>query len=262
MVKKNHIVVRLWSFLNRWSYGRAKTVITIGDAIGEKVRAQMSREDRNKVCVIHNWADPSLEPAPKESNSFAREFEQVDKCTVLYAGNIGAGHGLDKLVDAAAHLEDDERVSFVIVGDGLGRPSVEARMRELKVENVILVERQPWERVSEVLATGDIAIVSQETGKELLSVPSKTYGALAAGSAIVALSTRESDLGALVTSHGVGKVCPGDGEEIATAIRGYLDDPDELTEARRRAREIATSVFSERAAFEAFRERLEPFIGR
>ena len=58
---------------------------------------------------------------------------------ITYAGNIGSGQGLEKIIpDAALQLGDD--YEFHIIGDGGTRPKLETRLKELGVSNVKLMK--------------------------------------------------------------------------------------------------------------------------
>lgn len=57
---------------------------------------------------------------------------------ITYAGNIGSGQGLEKIIPEAAKLLGDD-YQFRIIGDGGTRKLLEAKLQELKVNNVELL---------------------------------------------------------------------------------------------------------------------------
>ena len=256
-------IVRVWKRLSGIALRRASLIVTIGDSMARVLSEHMEgHRRRSRVHVIPNWADVDLiRPIPKDENAWAREVGQRGKITVLYSGNIGASHGLERLADVAKSLENLTGIHMLIVGDGLGLDSLRTRLSSLGCRNVTVMDYQPWERVPEVLATGDIGIVSQERGKEHLSLPSKTYSILAAGSVVLALTSEGSDLAELVHRYGVGVVGdPDDPNEIANSIERSVSDPGVLAEVRRRARDVAEKEFSEDAAYEKWEAALVPLI--
>jgi glycosyltransferase involved in cell wall biosynthesis len=179
----------------------------------------------------------------------------------MYSGNLGATHGLVGMTGAARQLGDRGDVHFLIIGDGLGVEEIRAATDGLK--NVTLLPPQPWERLRESLATADVAVVSQAPGTEHLSVPSKTYAALATGSAILALTSDDSDLARLVREDGVGSVFRhGDVPGIAAAIEAWADRPELLRPMRERARAVAESRYSHEAVRERLTELLAPCVRR
>jgi len=258
---RNHLLVRAWRWVNRKALDEAQLVVTLGDSMAETLRGQLSRN--RPVIVIPNWTTPhEIRPLPKDENSFAREHGQVGMITILYAGNIGTGHGLERLVAAAKDLESDDRVCFLMVGDGLGLEAVLAEIRVHTPRNLQLVGYQSWERVPGMLATGDIAVVSQEVGLEHLSMPSKAYSSLAAGSALLALTSPDSDLGRLVAENNVGVVCSqSDPSGIASVLREMVSDPLRLQEQRSNARRVAVEILSEEVVYSMWQRALTSVIG-
>ena len=240
-------VVWLWRVLNRWAFDGADSVITLGPSMAKAVAEQMSSTEH--LHVVPNWADVlDLVPLAYEENEFAKAHSRADRVTVLYSGNMGASHGLEGLVEAMESLDEELAVEVLLIGDGLGRKVIEDRLEARPAARLKLMDYQPWEVIPRSLATGDVAVVAQAIDSAHLSVPSKTYSALAVGSAILAITPRASDLGRLVIEEGVGWVCePGDTEAIAEVLRGLPGDPDGLAASRAAARSLAERRFSESA---------------
>jgi glycosyltransferase involved in cell wall biosynthesis len=257
-------VVRGWRAAERRALEDAEAVITVGDGMASNLREKMTERGAGRVSVIHNWADTAeVRHQPKADNAWAQAHGQVGKITVQYSGNLGATHDVMGLVDAAALLTDDPRICLMVVGDGLGVDALREHVRRRQLPNVVLLPRQPWKDVPHLVATADIAVVSQRAGSENLSVPSKTYTALAAGSAILALTSTDSDLGSLVRDHAVGAVCPArTPHEIAAAVRSLVGDPAQFEAMRQRARQLAQTQFSPESVRRSFLAVLKPLVDR
>jgi glycosyltransferase involved in cell wall biosynthesis len=256
----NHPIVLLWRKLNVLAFQHASVVITIGEQLARQIQAQMG--DVPLPCpieVIPNWSDTSaFRPVVKSDNAFATEHDQGSKLTVLYAGNIGATHQLESLIDAARELSTDAGISFLIVGAGLGRANLEARAKYVGALNVKFLDPVPHQQLPMLLACGDIAVVAQAPESAHLSVPSKTYNALAVGSAVLALTSATSDLAQLVTSSLIGEVCsPDDPHAIANAIRRMASDRAMLADMRDRARQLAVQQFSREICYSRFKDVFE-----
>lgn len=252
---------RAWFAANRLALRGAETVITLGDRMAEVIVAQMGG---GRVEVVPNWADTSaIVPVAKRDNRTAQRRGVEEKVSVLYAGNMGASHGLESVVAAAGLLASDPRIVFTFVGDGLGRAALQEQVRAQHLNNVQTEPMLPWAEVPMSLAAGDVAIVAQEPGTEDLSMPSKTYSALAAGSALLSLTKPNSDLARLTDELAVGTVCDRDEPRaIAAAIQRFADDPGWLKTCRENARRAAVERFSADAVFERFATVLGPHLPR
>jgi colanic acid biosynthesis glycosyl transferase WcaI len=256
-------LVSAWRVANRAALRRADVVMTLSDRMTRRLLDQAADPRlARRLKVTPMWEDAdAVKPFPKERNPFAIRHGQADKITVLYSGNMGATHGLTPVVEAAERLQFDERVSFLLIGDGLGRPELEREVEARSMKNLLLLGPQDYATLPLSLATGDIALVAQVPGTEHLSLPSKTYSSLAAGSAIVALTSEDSDLAVLIRKYDVGVVCPwDDAGRLAAAVRGLADNPPELARLKANARRAAVEEFSSDAAFSRFRAALEPLV--
>ena len=238
-----NLAVRSWHRLNRAALERASLVVTLSDRMAETI-ALRAPKIRAQIAVIPNFADTEkIQPLPKDKNPFAAEHDLVGKTVVLYSGNMGATHGLDGVVAAAGMLRDRNDISFVFIGDGLGKNALVEHSNQLGLKNVTFLPMQPEERLPHSLTVGDIALVAQAPGSEHLSLPSKTYSFMAAGCAILAITDEQSDLASLVTKYAIGEVTNGDPATIASCLTRLIGNAQRLAEMRRKSRELAVTAF-------------------
>jgi glycosyltransferase involved in cell wall biosynthesis len=257
-------LTRAWRALNGLSFRDASAVITIGTDLARAIQRQLPGGAARHIFLIPNWADTDRTvPLEKDQNPFAREHDLVGKLTVMYSGNIGATHGVDAIARIAEQLAADPRITFVVIGDGLGREALRREIEDRKLNNVKLLPYLSWGQVRFSLAAADIALVTQLPGTEHLSVPSKAYPCLAAGNAILALTSPQSDLGRLVGENGVGVVVPpSDVAAAVSAIRSLAGDPARLAALRSSARRLAEVEFNPRVARARFEEALRALFSR
>jgi glycosyltransferase involved in cell wall biosynthesis len=103
------------------------------------------------------------------------------------------------------------------------------------------------------MAAADIGIVTLGVGTEGISVPSKTYINLAAGSCILAIAPADSELTRLITEYQAGIVCnPGNPSSLAQAVTELLSDNDLLTRYKENALK-ASKLFTPQNAKEYIR---------
>lgn len=251
-----------WRKFNRLVWGRAAIVFTIGRHMAATIRAEGQGLPSLDVRVIPNWADVDfVRPLPKGENPFLQSLGLAGQTVVLYSGNLGNTHNLEGLLRAAEMLKGRRDLAFLIIGAGARWEAVKAAITERGLHNVCLMPFQPESHLPQTLPAGDIAVVSMENAIAGYMVPSKTYYSLAAGSALLALVPRESEIGDLVAAGGCG--LRADADDVAAIVRALtelLDTPGLLPECRRRARALAESDFSRRNSahyVEALRPLLE-----
>jgi colanic acid biosynthesis glycosyl transferase WcaI len=220
-------VIAVARALERWTYARADAVTVLSDDLADNVRGKLGAGDRpDKVRVIPNFVDVErIRPGPRD-NAYRAEYGLTGKRVVMYAGNVGHSQSLDLVLDTAASMTDTDDVVFVINGAGVALAGLKERAAHL--QNVVFVDLQPRERLSEVLAAADLHVVPLRTGLARASVPSKTYSILASARPIVASVDPGTEVATTVTGAGAGlAVPPDDGEAFRLAVRHLLDAPAE-----------------------------------
>jgi glycosyltransferase involved in cell wall biosynthesis len=260
-VSKKSLVSRVWRWLNRLSVRNADLVVTISPGLANTVSQYMPRGGR--IELIPTWVDTDrILPIPKVDNPFAREHGQVDKLTVMYAGNIGAVHDISMLPRLAERLRLVPQVEFLIIGEGAGKRRLEDECKALQLTNVRFLPYQPEDVLPYSLPTADVAVVSLARGGEGVSMPSKTYYSMAAGSAVLGISQPGSDLDQVISKHVCGvSVAHGDLDSAEQVIRQYLEVPQLLKQHCENARRAAEAHYSARVCIAQLLKRIEPFVG-
>jgi glycosyltransferase involved in cell wall biosynthesis len=242
ILRQTHPVIRTWYAFNRASYRAADVMVSLAPAMCEVLSRQVP--GGRPIDCIPDWVDPDkVQPHPKPDNPSAAECGQLDKLTVLYSGNLGATHDISGLFGAIDLLRDEVGIEFVFVGGGTRRAELEQFCGSRP--NARLLPFQPADRLPLILAMGDVAVVALGKDSEGISMPSKAYYMMAAGCALLGLSTGRNDVGGLIESHQCGvNVDTGDAARVCAAVRRFRDDPEYLAVCRQRARKAAEEVFS------------------
>jgi glycosyltransferase involved in cell wall biosynthesis len=224
-ISEKHPLIRAWRWLNRRAYNRAQVVMTLGEYMAENLARQFdpARTPAGKVEIVYPWVDTErIKPIPKEENWFAQKYGQVGKLTVMYSGNMGLGHDIETMVEAARLLKDEPDIHFMFIGAGPKWSKVFDMLNTDGLRNVTLLPWQSEENLSYSLTTGDISIVSIETGAGGLMIPSKAIYSLASGSYIVTISDKNNDLSLWISRFRFGVVIPNQNAfEIVNAIKKF-----------------------------------------
>ena len=105
---------------------------------------------------------------------------------ILYAGNIGEGQGLDRVVPEAALALENE-YEFWIVGDGGLRSKLEARLAEKGVQNVRIMDPVQRDRLIELYGQADVLFLHLNDYAAFHKVlPSKIFEYAATGKPMLA----------------------------------------------------------------------------
>jgi glycosyltransferase involved in cell wall biosynthesis len=224
-VKKGGMVAHRLRGLARHQYCHADAVVSLGSAMtGRLVRLGVPR---GRIATVHNWVpSEGVRPLPWGRCHLDRLRYAAGRFVVMYSGNMGVAHEFDTILDAAEQLEGDDSVLLLFVGDGKRRGEVAREVAKRGLGNVRLEPRVPLGRLSELLGSAGVHLVSMREGMEGILVPSKVYGILAAGRPAVMVGSTQNEVADLVRDSGAGFVVgAGEAGKLAAAVRQLRDRP-------------------------------------
>lgn len=198
----------------------------------------------DKLLVLHNGVDNS-DMLPVLTKAEVRQKLKLDLNAryVVYTGNMQKNKCVEVVVDIAAFTPE---IQYLLVGakaDDILRLSAYCEAKNVK--NVILIERQPVNMVSQYLYAADALIIPpaaapmQSFGKTVL--PFKLFPYLAAGRAIVAPD--QADMRELLRNDENGLLVPPDApEQNAAAIRALFSDEKKMEKLAANAAETSRAL--------------------
>lgn len=236
-------------------YRRAARLVTLSPGMRDKL--VVKGVDRDRIAIVPNWADARAVSPEADGGAYRAELGIGSRPVALYSGNVGMSQGLEHVIDAAARTRGRD-VVWVVAGDGNARASLERRARAQHLDDVRFLPPQPRARLGELLAMGDLGLVTMRRGVADDMVPSKLYGILAAGRAVVASVEPSSEVARVVRGEDVGVVvAPEDPDALASAVLGLVADRDRLDRLGQRARALATGTYDRRVCTTRYAEILE-----
>ncbi len=265
VLRRNGFAVRLLRALSTGSLRRHDHVIAVGRCM--KARLVARGIDEAKITVIPNWAVgaslthplnlnpnpnpplPSASPVARDSDEpssvQSSEFKAVSSgsqlstlnsqlpFTVMYSGNFGLAHPFGAILEAVKLLTNENApVRFVFAGSGPKLESVRTALASCA--NVEFRPPAPLEKLSESLAAADVHLACMSDALLGLVVPSKIYGALAAGRPCLFLGPRESEAARIILESRRGLVFDPQtgGAELAAVLRRWAARDAEFSALR------------------------------
>jgi len=172
-----------WSDRRIWR--GADYVLPVTDALADYVRAAGVAEER--IIVVPNGVDLQMYPADGAQRERARRRLGLQARVVLgFTGFVRDWHGLPQIIDFVAE-RPDLPIQLLIVGDGLDRARLEARINELGISGRARITGfVPREDIPDYISAFDIALQPAVTA---WASPLKLFEYLAAGCAVIAPDT-------------------------------------------------------------------------
>ena len=191
-------------------------VIAIGRDMKELLATKMPDAPASKIAIITNWADvDEINYIPRIENRFALENQLVDKIVVQFSGNIGRTHDVETVLQVAESCRGRNDIVFLFVGYGKKSGAIRQAIKDKHLENVMLLPRQPRQRLAEMLSCSDVTIISLAEDMLGLSVPSRMYNVMAASRPIIALANPASEIARCVEEEDAGWVVKQDSTATA-----------------------------------------------
>lgn len=250
------LVGRRYMGLERRLWRRSDRIV----AITEDFRPILEEHGvaRERVDVIENWAVLDETPVRPRDNDWSREHGLTGCRTLLYSGTLGLKHNPELLASMAEAFKGEGDVRIVVVSEGVGRNYLEAEKVKRGLSNLTLLPFQPYERVPDLLASGDVLVVLLEPDAGIYSVPSKTLAYLCAGRPILGGIPLENLAARLLTREGAGRVAaPEDVTGFIANARSLLNDPSARILAGQAGRAYAERSFDIEAIAAKFEAALE-----
>jgi len=256
---KSPTAINFFKAMARFVYRGAAKIVCIMDSMVQTVTRYGIPAD--KVETISNWADPSeIQPCLRD-NQFAQEHNLDGQFVVQYAGNIGQSQRLDLVLDCAEQMAD-ENIKFVIIGSGAAKRILAESIKEKQLTNVLLLDTQPRQRLSEVLGACDVALVPLTAGMSNTSFPSKIYTIMASGRPMIASLDSDSSPREFVEECGCGMtIDPDDKGQLLAAIRVLMCDPKKRRKMAENARRNLEKQNLRQQSLEGY-ERILQQVGR
>ena len=216
--------------LRNWSLRRGRQTVVLGSRMADVVNRLGVGRDR--IAVIPNWAADDIAPLAAEENPLRRRWGLSHRLVVGYAGNLGRAHDIATVLAAMRALkaspldEQAASITFLFVGGGALRATLEAETKRMEFANVLFQDYQPRAQLSQVLSAADVHLVMLNPKLEGLIVPSKIYAIAAAGRPAIFIGSRSGEVAQLLDEQGWGFcVKPSHGAELAQRILQLAREP-------------------------------------
>lgn len=148
--KINFFFKPLFSFLERWTINKADKV----NLVSEGFRGYFEcRYQNQKFSFFTNGIDSEF---INIKNNYSIKKDTDAPVKVLYAGNMGEGQGLHAIIPELALIMQD-RVQFILIGDGGRKPELQAALNKAGCKNVEIA--QPVNRADLIKAYLDADVL-------------------------------------------------------------------------------------------------------
>jgi len=234
-VLTNPVLIALGRWLEKFLYARATHILVNSPAYKEYIFGKGVPE--NKITYIAYGTDVDMFNPQVDGSSIRGDLKLQDKFVVLYAGALGQANDIDTILRAAQRLTSEDKIRFVLFGDGKERPRLQSEAERMKLSNVIFAGVRAKKDMPLVVASADVCLaILQDIPMFRTTYPNKVFDYMAAGRATVLVIDGVSRK-LIEDSYGGAYVQPGDDQQLAETILDLSKNVDIVQQMGLNARE-------------------------
>lgn len=203
--RKDGLVIEQLRRMERYVYNNSTAVTTIDQVFYNVIAGRF--KDKSKLCIIPNFVDTELyNPQGVDVECLNPHFfPATDSLKLLYAGNISYAQDWEPLV-CLAEKTKGASVEYFIIGEGVMKPVLEEKVRELELDNVHILPYQPRSLMPSILAYSDIQFIFMNPEMEMQGFPSKVYTIMACGRPLLVCSGKGTPIINFLQEHGCARL--------------------------------------------------------
>lgn len=203
--RKDGLVIEQLRRMERYVYNNSTAVTTIDQFFYNVIAGRF--KDKSKLCIIPNFVDTELYNSQGGNVECLNPhfFPATDSLKLLYAGNIGYAQDWEPLICLAEKTKGFS-IEYFIIGEGVMKPVLEEKVRELELDNVHILPYQPRSLMPSILAYSDIQFIFMNPEMEMQGFPSKVYTIMACGRPLLVCSGKDTPIINFLQEHGCAKL--------------------------------------------------------
>lgn len=222
-ILRNRALIAVMSWMERVLYDHCDLVVALTQGIHDDIERR--GWPAKKLKVITCGVDlKMLFPDPCAGQKVRLEHGWGERNVVLYLGAMGQANNLDLILDAACRCEDDN-VLFVLVGDGMQRLHLEARVQAECLANVMILPSVPKAMARAYISAADICLVTLlDIPLFRGAIPTKLLDYMACECPVLCGISGEA--AEIVSVSGAGVVFAPSADRLVAAMMELLADPE------------------------------------
>lgn len=222
-VLRNPMLIRASLWLERFLYRHADQVIVNSPGFTEHVKQHGARQ----VELIPNGVDPQQFDPALDGSVFRKENHLEQKFVVVYAGAHGLSNDLEIVLQAAAILQSQHHIHFVLVGDGKDKPKLISQAQDMRLTNVLFHPPVAKANMAQILAAANACLaILKPIALYRTTYPNKVFDYMAAAKPVVLVI--DGVIRQVIEEAGAGVfVQPGDAQMLAQTVQYLAEHPHE-----------------------------------
>ena len=248
VLAKDSFATKQLKKLEKKYYNRSTKIFTATPGIRDHLMTENIPAE--KIEVLLNSVDTGLfQPGP---GKFAEYGLNPDDFVCGYVGNMSRVYDLETVVRTAEILKANQKIKFMLIGEGETKRKLEEMTQRLGLSNVIFVPETKLNDLPPIINTFKVGLAPiANIGVSQESFPSKISEYFACAKPV--LASLGGDMARIIKEHEAGLIyTPGAPEALAQIITDLTQNSEKTARLGQNAQKLAREMFSD----ETFKEKL------
>ena len=127
-----------------------------------------------------------------------------NKRIVIYAGNIGAAQGINKIINLCKKFDPKDNIGFLFIGRGSNFKKLEQFIIKEKLKHILILPEIDPEEIPDLYKQCHIGLIILDERHTTHNIPGKFLSYLFAGMPVFAMVNKNNDLIDIVNRNSLG----------------------------------------------------------
>jgi colanic acid biosynthesis glycosyl transferase WcaI len=256
LLARRGLLTRFFAALMGTAYRRCSLIVDLGPCMRALLLRYPSAAKRETIVP---WAfeEPDA-PLPTAVSERLAVFGDAP-LGLLYSGSFGRAHSYKEILDLAELLRP-RGVKLVFSVRGKRQEELKKAV-EQRSADVGFVPFASSDRLQDRLACADIHVVTLRSDWTGMVVPSKFFGALAAGRPVLFVGGADSSLARWIREFEIGWVLTGENlHQVSEQLLSFMESTESIAAMRRRCFTVYQQFFSRATQIQKFDRALRSLL--
>lgn len=237
---KNKIIIWFLEWLELFLYKKSIHIIGVADSTKTVLTEKGIPE--YKISIIKNGVDLALFKSYDQQKALKNKHGLTGKFVVSYIGTHGLSHALDKVLETA-QLMRDNNIHFLLVGEGAEKVKLQRIAKKYDLKNVTFLDQISKQDLPAYYELSDVVLVTlRDLPLFRKVIPSKIFEIMAMSRPIII--SVDGEARKLVESARAGLFCPPeDPQALRKAIELLAEDKAERIQLGHNGRQFVLKYF-------------------
>jgi colanic acid biosynthesis glycosyl transferase WcaI len=262
MGSESSLTHRILAKIAEFLYRKATRIVVVTPAFKDHL-IKFWQIPASKISVIENGVETSLFSPQNANPELRKEWGAEGKFVVSYIGTIGMAHGLESVLEAAAHMQQTApKTLFLLLGEGAEKERIQSLANSRSLTNLRFVGQQPREKIPAYIAASDACLVLLKKADLFKTViPTKMLEFMSCARPVI-LGVQGQAQQIIEESQSGICIEPENAGDLVQAITRLAADPALRDSLGRNGRRYIQQRFSRRSTAEAYLDVLENLLER